>query len=111
MFSDLQEYGAHPSKDVKILCTPVHNKQITMYNRTEWMEYYVQVYRGDKILCTPVQKKDEPTKHARMGRGNILILEILHIIYISSLNFMTLLIPAPSRLTSVTRVTMKSERP
>ena len=43
---ELQEYGVHPSKDAKILCTSVHNKQISMYVCTECTDFSVQPYRG-----------------------------------------------------------------
>ena len=46
VLSDLQEYGVHPSKNAKILCTSVHNKQITMYKFTEWSENSIRPYRG-----------------------------------------------------------------
>lgn len=35
MFSDLEEYGAHPSKKTKTLCITVHSDDIYLYNRTE----------------------------------------------------------------------------
>lgn len=41
VFSDLQNMGPTPVKKIEILCTSVHNKQITLYNRTEWIEYSV----------------------------------------------------------------------
>ena len=35
MFSDLEKYGAHPSKKTKTLCITVHSAVYYLYNRTE----------------------------------------------------------------------------
>ena len=68
VFSDLQEYGAHPSKNSEILCTSVHNKQITMYNRTEWIEYYVHPYRR---RMNPRNMQNGKVDHSHIGNPTI----------------------------------------